>query len=573
MTSEFRVVVDKDVPVPMRDGTVLRADVYRPADDGEHPVLLGRTPYGKDTWGRWIDPVRTAGEGFVVVINDLRGAFASDGEFLPFFSDITDGYDTVEWCAAQPWSNGRVGMFGSSAPGFVQLLAAVAQPPHLVAIAPMQTWWSFGQGCAYDISGAFCLYTSEWALIQSLADPARRLGADRPGYAERVETVAAALADRASWQANLPVGPLPGLPEDLGDWYLRWLAHPPGDELWTPLDISRRYQDITVPALHLVGWFDRFCRPTIDNYRGLRDGAGSALAREHQKLVIGPWPHGLPVQPDVGDARYGAKGTVDARRLVLDWYDHWLRDGDDRVVREPRVRYFVQGVDEWREADDWPVHPTATAVHLRSRGRANSAAGDGWLAADAPPGDEPSDAFRHDPADPVPSVPGRPDRPRGPVDERSTQDRADVLVYRTAPLETPLELVGPVTARLWGTTTARDADWVVKLVDIHPDGYVRRITWGMVRARHRDGWDAPAPVEPGTAVCYDVTLLPTAYVVGVGHRLAVEVAGSSFPEFDRNLGTGNPTGADGPDAVAPFVQLVHHDAGRPSHVLLPGRLG
>jgi putative CocE/NonD family hydrolase len=529
----------------MRDGVVLHADVYRRADSAPSPVLLARTCYGKATWPAWIRPVETALEGYAVVVQDIRGNFASDGEYFPFFSDVEDGCDTVEWCAAQAWSDGNVGMFGSSAVAYTQLLAALAKPPHLVAIAPFQTWSSFGRGCVFDPSGAFSMYTQEWVLLQALIDPSRRLSSPA-----RLQAVAEAMADVAPVHRHRPLSEHAVLSRPEAEYYYEWLEHPDHDEYWQRLDVLGRYGEIDVPALHLAGWFDRFCLETFENYAGLRD-AGHAP----QKIVAGPWPHGIPVQTTCDDAFYGPRAWLDARALVLRWYDHWLKGQDNGVLEEPSVRVFVQGADEWRDLDGWPAGGDF-ALHLRADGRLT----------EGPPGDEPPDSYVHDPADPVPSTPGRVARPRGPLDQRSIEERADVLVYTTEPLARDVEAIGPVTARLFAATTAVDTDWTVKLVDVRPDGYARRVSDGYCRARYRESQSEPSLLEPGRVYEYEIRLLPTAYRFAAGHRLRVEVASSSFPGCDPNLGTGGPFTEDAEGVRA--EQTVFHDADRPSRLLL-----
>ncbi len=511
-------------------------------------MLLARTCYGKSTWGAWIRPLETALAGYAVVIQDIRGSFASDGDFLPFFSDVEDGYDTVEWCAEQPWCDGKIGMFGSSAVGYTQLLAALAKPPHLVAIAPFQTWSSFGRGCVFEPSGAFSMYTQEWVLLQAIIDPPHRV--DSP---ERLQAVAEALNDIGPVHRHRPLSEHQVLPRSIAEYYYRWLEHPDHDDYWQRVDVVGRYDEIGIPALHVAGWFDRFCLPTFDNYAGLRD-AGHAP----QKIVAGPWPHGIPVQTTCDDAFYGPRAWVDARALVLRWYDHWLKGEGNGVLDEPPVRVFVQGADEWRDLESWPATGSGeVAFHLRAGGR---------LTSEPPDGDEPPDEYVHDPADPVPSTPGRVMRPRGPLDQRTTEERDDVLVYTSEPLVDGLEAVGPVSARLWATTSAVDTDWAVKLVDVQPDGYARRVCDGYLRARYRDSQSEPSLLDPGRVYEYEIRLLPTAYRFRAGHRVCVEVASSSFPGCDPNLGTGGPFTEDAPGVRA--SQAVHHDAERPSHVVL-----
>jgi len=530
----------------MRDGNVLRADVYRPKD-GRYPVLLARTCYGKATWGAWLKPVETAGEGYAVVIQDIRGNFASDGEFFPFFSDIEDGYDTVEWCAEQQWSDGKVGMFGSSAVAYTQLLAALAKPPHLVAIAPFQTWSSFGRGCVFDPSGAFSMYTQEWVLLQALIDPRNRV--DSPA---RHQAVAEALNDIGPVHRHRPLSEHPVLPRAIAEYYYEWLEHPDHDEYWQRIDVLGRFDEIEVPAFHLAGWFDRFCLPTFDNFVALRDADHAP-----QKIVAGPWPHGIPVATTCDDAFYGPRAWVDARALVLRWYDHWLKGDDNGVLDEPSVRLFVEHGGDWRDFEDWPPAGSGELeLHLRAGGRLTL----------EPPEDEPPDSYVHDPADPVPSTPGRVARPRGPLDQRPIEEREDVLVYTSEPLDADLEAIGPVRARLFAATSARDTDWTLKLVDVLPDGYARRVCDGYLRARYRESQSEPSLLEPGEVYEYELRLLPIAYVFPAGHRVRVEVASSSFPGCDPNLGTGGPFTEDAPGVRA--AQTVFHDAARPSRLIL-----
>jgi putative CocE/NonD family hydrolase len=557
------VTVETDVPIPARDGIILRADVYRPTE-GRHPVLLGRTTYGKRTWGTWIDALATAGEGYAVVVNDARGQHASDGVLDPFRTDVSDGYDVVEWCAAQPWSNGRVGMYGSSAAAFLQLQAAIARPPNLAAIAPMQTWSSFGRGCCYDPGGAFSLYTQEWALLITNQDPARRLRADEPGYEERAARTAQAAWEVGHWHARRPLVGLPPLAPDLAPYLDEWLRHPDHDAWWDDRDVAPALGTISVPALHIVGWYDRFCRSTIANYLAIgRD----ADPRPAQRLVIGPWPHGVPVQVTSGDRHFGPAASVDARRLLLDWARVHLR-GEPPPDDEAPVQIFVLGIDRWRDEAAWPLaRQREETWYLRSGGHANTRGGDGRLSREAPGVDEPADWYTYDPADPTPSVPGRAGRPWGSVDQGPIEEREDVLCYTSEPVEADTEVTGHVRARLYAATTGQDTDWIVKLVDVAPDGRVARLVSGMIRARYRDSQASATLLEPGRTYAYDIDVGPISNVYRSGHRIRIEIASASFAEYDPNLNTGGPAA----DETAGVVvrQTVLHDGERASHVVLP----
>ena len=567
MTETFSVIVEKNVPMKTRDGTVLRSDVYRPALEGHYPVLLGRTQYNKEAWGAWISPTHTAAAGYAVVINDMRGQFASEGEFDPFVYDVEDSYDVVEWCAAQPWSNSRVGMFGSSSCGFVQLQAAISRPPQLVAIAPKQTWSSFGRGCVYDSGGAYSMYTQEWAILQTNIDARHRIGEARPDFAQQRQATARAAWEIGRWHRHLPLSELPPLRQEFAPYYYRWLEHPDDDEFWAKRNIVAQYDKITVPALHLVGWFDRFSVTTVRNYMGIKQHGGSELARKNQRLIIGPWPHGIPVAEATGEHHFGPAAAVDVRSLMLKWYGHWLKQEPTGLLNDPPVRLFILGENAWRDADDWPLPGTRyETFYLHSQGRANTLNGDGTLSCQEP-GQEPADTYLYDPADPTPSVSGRDVRFAGPFDQRPIEQRSDVLVFTTPPLERDTDISGPVSARLWAASSAPDTDWVVKMVDVGPNGYAFPLSIGMIRARYRESQASQKLMEPGRVYEYGIEMRPVGNRFKAGHRIRVEVASASFAEFDCNMNTGNAFGTDAIGVRA--TQLVFHDASRPSHLVLP----
>lgn len=551
------VTIERDLEIRMRDGVVLRADVYRPADGGPCPVLLGRTCYGKHAWGEWIEPVQTATERYAVVINDTRGSFASEGEFRPFFYDIDDGYDVVEWCGTQDWSDGKVGMFGSSAPGFVQLLAALAQPPHLVAIAPMQTWSSFGRGCVYDPGGAFLVSTLRWALYQACLDP-RRLGEGEPGYEQRRDAASEAMWNLESWSAYDPLTEFPALPKQFMSFFHEWLAHPDAGEFWDRLDLEPQYGSIAVPALHLVGWFDKFAFGSSRNYSGIAAHGAGELARHNQRIVFGPWPHGVPVQTSTSYGHFGPRGELDVRKLVLEWYDHWLKGLDTDLLQKPPVRLFVLGENAWRDAADWPLPEASERLYyLHDGGQLNS----------EPPGEESVESYRYDPADPAPSFTAMVPEILRTMTRPSTRARRDVLAFTTPPLAEEVEVTGPVAAALWAATSVPDTDWVIRLVDLAPDGSERVLSEGMVRARYRCSQRTPDPVSAGEPLDYAIELVPVSNLFLTGHRIRVEVTSSAVPLYHPNLNTGGGYDEPGPGVAA--SQLVFHDRERPSHIVLP----
>jgi putative CocE/NonD family hydrolase len=406
------------------------------------------------------------------------------------------------------------------------------------------------------------MYTQEWALLLATLDPGRLIGAHRPDFAERHQAVAEARVAIGRWHGHLPVGEFPPLSRAEAPWFYGWLDHPDHDAWWANRDVTDGLPAVALPGLHLVGWYDRFCRSTVANYLAMGE-AGAP-----QRLVIGPWPHGVPVQVASGDRFFGPRAFVEARDEVLRWYDRWLRDVPNGVDEEPPIRLYVLGEDAWRDATAWPLPGTRFArFHLRSGGGANTRGGDGSLDEQPPGADEPADRYVYDPADPTPSVPGRLARPFGTVDQGPIEDRPDVLVYSTPALERDVVVIGPVEATIWAASSAVDTDWVVKLVDVAPDGRVDRLCEGMVRARYRHSHASPSPLEPERVYEYRIELGPVGNRFRAGHRIRVEVASASFPQFDRNMNTGGRFGVEA--SGVPASQRVLHDADHPSYVVLP----
>jgi len=577
-----RILVDKNVSVPMRDGTVLKADVCRPDIDDPVPAILARTPYGKE-WSighnHNINAVNAAAAGFAVVFQDTRGRFQSEGEFYPYSHEGADGYDTVEWLAVQPWCNGRVGMTGGSYLGIAQWLAAAEQPPHLKAlcpciapseIAPSELYEGLvSQGDAFQLGA--CLF---WALLVS-PDTAMRLArADRadPQEAQRLWSAVDRLDDLYQ---HLPLASLPDLREsEAARFYFDWMAHDRDDPLWVPVAINRHYHEVQVPAYNVSGWYDCCLHGTLENFVGMRQAGGSEVARAGQRLLIGPWSHGGELHGVYPDFDFGVSAMADLNALQLRFFDRHLKEEDNGLDEEPPVRLFVMGENGWRDENEWPLARTRyTPWYLHSGGNASTAGG--VLSPDLP-GQEARDMYLYDPRDPCPTV-GGPSLLRGfgvranagPKDQRPSEARPDVLVYTSAPLEEPLEVTGPLTCTLYAATSAPDTDWVVRLCDVHPDGASRILAEGILRARYREGTREPKPVESGRVYAYEIDLVATSNLFLPGHRIRVDVTSSSFPRFDRNPNTGHPLGQDGPDDLRPALQTVFHDGERPSHITLP----
>ncbi len=574
---EPTIVIEKNVPVPMRDGVVLYADVYRPAAAGRYPVILQRTPYDKGLTSigmLMLDVIRTAGEGYAVVIQDSRGRYTSEGTFYTFRDDVNDGYDTVEWCAVQPWSDGQVGMYGASYVGATQWLAAITTPPHLKAIFPLITASHYHEGWTYQ-GGAFALgFNESWTMISLASDTYQRLAQTMPEAAEDMGKMVAGIDDMCHWFRHLPLKDFPLFGQAAGYFY-DWLAHPDDDEYWAAWNIEAQHQAVTVPACNVGGWYDIFLGGTIRNYLGMRERGGSADARQGQKLIVGPWHHTLPLNNVVGEVNYGLASTslaVDLDGLHLKWFDYWLKGKQNGLLEEPPVRIFVMGENAWRTEDEWPLARTQyTPYYFHSQGDAKSLRGNGALSPEQPHG-EPADVYVSDPRNPVPTKGGGlccwpAAVPGGAFDQRPVEERSDVLVYTTPVLEHDVEVTGPVSVRLYAASSAPDTDFTAKLVDVHPDGYARNLTDGIIRGRYRETRERATLLTPGEVYAYTIDLWSTSNVFKAGHRIRVEIASSNFPRFDRNPQTGEASAET--DRLEPALQHVFHDETRPSHIVLP----
>jgi uncharacterized protein len=556
------VAVESGVKVVMRDGVTLMADVYRPAGGERYPVLLTRTPY--DRRGDLEAGPTLASHGYVVVLQDVRGRHGSEGVFDPFRNEAADGYDTVEWAAALPSSNGAVGTFGGSYVGATQMLAASVKPPHLVAIHPVVTASDYYEGWTYQGGALMQWFTSSWAT----------------GLAEdTLQRRARDLAAPPKWVESVPVGSYrllePPPVAELAPYYLDWLAHETADDYWRAVRVKDRYGDMSVKALHQAGWHDIFSRGSIENYVGMRAGAATPEARAGQRLIVGPWAHThtLP-QGKVGDVTFGEAARIDDLEVLLKWADWSLKGVPNEYATGAPVRLFVMGDNVWRDEQEFPpARARSTRYYLHATQGANSIQGDGRLAT-APPRREKPDRFEYDPANPVRTLGGRlccgkdflPYHP-GPADQRPNESRPDVLVYSTGPLATDLEVTGFITAEIWAATSAVDTDFTAMLVDVDPSGYARYLADGILRGRYRSSRARAVPLRPGSVEKYAIDLGATANVFKAGHQLRLYVSSSNFPRFDRNLNTGEPV-ATGTRMVR-AQQAVYHDAEHPSALVLP----
>lgn len=551
----------------MRDGVQLMTDVYRPAGDGPFPAILIRLPYDKSSaeFGLYHHPAWFARHGYLVVVQDCRGRFQSEGEWYPFRDETEDGYDAIEWAARLPGANGKVGMYGASYAGANQLLAAASRPPSLVTIIPAVTSSQFYEGWTYRGGALSLAFIASWAT-QLAQNTAARAGAD--AELQRLQRD----SDHAyDFYPHLPLTTYPPLANDWAHYFHDWLAHPSYDDYWRQWSIDEDYSRVDVPALHLAGWYDIFLAGSVKNFHGIKREGGSATTRAGQKLLIGPWVH-LPWVPVDGnlDPSAGPIATDDWHRR---WFDQFLK-GEDTGVLEAPVTVYMLGENRWRDFADWPP-PTSTPTryYLHSEGRANTMVGDGSLSLDQP-GREPVDMFVYDPNGPVPSCGGHSCcfghvAPMGPADQADREMLYGVLCYTTAPLASDRYLAGDVSVTLYAVTSAVDTDWVARLCWVDAQGRSTNLAEGIIRARYRDSLSAPSLVEPNRAYQYTIALGPVGARIAAGQRLRLTVSSSDFPQWDRNLNTGGPLYQEDARAGVVARQSVLHDADHPSCVILP----
>jgi uncharacterized protein len=596
----FDVHIERDVMVAMRDGARLATDIYRPAHTGtpvpgRFAVILERTPYDKGAPRFAVTARHFAEHGYVVLVQDVRGRGGSGGEWYAFAREAPDGYDTIEWAAAQPWSTGKVGTMGTSYMAATQSAAATLNPPHLAAMFVTEGPSNYFH-CSMRQNGAleqrFLIYAFHMAVTspQARANPALRLA------------LLEARTNLGQWLRRLPIKrgatPLRMLPS-YEDWAIDLQTRTIYDEYWKQRGyaISEYYAEhADVPTVYFGSWYDSYARATTENFAAL-----SRLKRSPHRLIMGPWVHGVRADEDfAGEVSFGPEALQHYNGLRLRWFDQWLKGMDTGVADEPPVRIFVMGggsgrkvydvlglngrLDHggrWRYEQNWPMSAARdTAFYLHPGG---------VLAPRKPESSEGASTLRFDPQDPVPTVGGSISvgfefMPSGGYDQRARfplaagdslplASRPDVLTFVSEPLDAPIEVTGAATVRLWVSSSARDTDFTAKLIDVYPpspdypDGYALNLTDSIIRMRFRESWTDPAPIMPGEVYEVAIPFYPTSNLFAPGHRIRLDVSSSNFPRFDVNSNTGGPLGVPGPMVVAD--NTVHYAASRPSHILLP----
>lgn len=554
--------VQRDVDVPMRDGVRLRADLWRPAAEGRFPTLVYRTPYGKRGTSDSAIVQKAVGRGYAVLVQDVRGRYASEGPYVAYQQEGRDGYDTIEWAAAQPWSSGKVGTFGLSYPGAVQWLAAMEQPPHLAAMVPAMTFASpthfWYTGGIWD--GSWLL----WTWLNIAPDLRQRLNV--PGDRTAAEARASWKADAGGAQRFLPRLDLPAF-KGVAEWYYEWMRHGPYDPWWQWAELTGRYDRVSAAVLNISGWHDEMYGPigATTNFNGLVSSRGGNVRAARTQLVIGPWTHGSDWDAAVIGARdMGSEAVQDYDALVLDWMDRWVADRDNGVDRRPPVRLYAMGAGTWRTGDAWPPAAERRALYLG--GTASPGASAGVLAWSAPAAATTS-VFVSDAANPVKDPHGG---DAGGLDYRALSSDQGVVVFETAPLDEDLEVLGPIDAEMHVSVDRPDTDLWVKLLDVTPDG----TAWGVmsigldaIRASYRNRRPERELLEPGAVYRLDLRSMMTGNRFLKGHRIRIAVMAAFAPNMSWNLHTGR---LEFDSAETARARITVHAGGRyASRLVLP----
>ncbi|MBO8155091.1 MAG: CocE/NonD family hydrolase [Bacillaceae bacterium] len=547
---EYQVNIQRDVRIPMKDGITLSADLYLPDDEGSYPAIVVRTPYLKQTDVIFQNGNYFAKNGYAVVYVDVRGRGDSEGTFDAYFQEADEGYDTIEWVAKQSWCTGDVGTMGGSYLGRIQWLTALKKPPSLrtmiAAVTPSDPFveWPTGIPTPFHLCW---LYMISGKVMQNV--------------------------NLLNWEDIYKHVPLQTMDERTGKIIDRWreeFEHPYLDDWWKRICYQDKFDQIDLPVLHISGWYDDEQVGTPLNFHGMTTKGASEFARKNQKMIMGPWPHQINKSTKIGDIDFGPDAVIDLNGYMLRWFDYWLKGKETGIMKEPAVKMFVMGENKWRDEQEWPLARTIwTKYYLHSHGRANSRFGDGKLStSDSFKNESEADEYIYDPADPVPFITDATSAQiGGPDDYSAVERRDDVLVYTTEVLEEELEVTGPVKMELFASSSAKDTDFMVKLLDVWPNGYAQRLTDGMVRARFREGMENPSLIEPGKVYKFEIDCWNTSHVFKKGHQIRVEIASSAFPKYDRNPNTGEELGKTANMVKA--EQKVYHKEEYPSAIILP----
>ncbi|MAZ45321.1 MAG: X-Pro dipeptidyl-peptidase [Gammaproteobacteria bacterium] len=577
------VIIDRNVMVDMRDGISLASDIYRPSVEGKYPVLVHRIPYNKSMMhyigSQMLNPIIGVENDYVVIIQDCRGCFASEGVMTPYTQEADDGYDTIEWAAQQPWSNGRVGIYGSSYMGITCLQATLAAPPHLQAAMSYLTGSNLYDGWVY--SGGALELGFNMGYTQGKAGQAiQRLDLDDENKSRLMEELKTSGSNRAQLSEYLPLNDAPILRErELLPYWHEYLEHNEYDDYWKRMDIVARIEEVKAPIMQIAAWYDQFLKGHLDLNTALKHHSNPTI-RDNHRFIIGPWDHNSYEGHRLtwaGERNFGPKalsGVMAVSDLVIQWFDYWLKDKNSSLMESPRVRYFMMGdTNEWLQTTTWPPTSKEKILYLDSNGSANTRHGDGKLSHSAPGKLSQSDTYIYDPKYPVPTVGGRTFSlaagGSGVQDQSEVEERADILVYTSEKLEKQIKIAGNILVKLWISSDGEDTDFTGKLVDVEPNGYCAVIADGIIRARYRNSFEKPEFLVPDQPTYLEVDLWDVAYTFKKGHRIRLEVSSSSFPRFSRNANSRIQPEFAKEEDLRPATQTIYHDNSHLSQLVLP----
>lgn len=578
---ENKIIVEKDIMIPMRDKIRLATDIYKPKKEGKYPVILCRLPYGKDLLGEFGKVF--AQRGYIFVIQDCRACFKSEGEvFIPFVTDERDGRDTIDWIIKQPWFDGKLGLWGASYFGYTQW-AIADKNPYLKCFHPqittanlyeaifsggafhygLTTGWSAGVGKQHSstallglVSGGGKKYKPEEGLFNKPLKPDLNYSFEELGRMDIEELgVILGLAP-----ADKPNEPYPDATEKL----INLFAYPGFAYHSQVFNYFDRYKEIKAPALMISGWYDIFLKGQLDDFMKIKQMAEEP-ARSGTRIIIGPWAH---ASLGYDEAEKGARAMEMYRKMFLiDWFDYWIKGEKNRTENMAPIRLYVMGKNIWRDEYEWPLARTSyKAFYLHSNGKANTSGGDGYISK-SPPENEPADKFDYDPKNPVPTFGGNNlIEKAGSLDQKEIEKRKDVLVYTSEPLKEELEITGPLKVIVYAQTDARDTDFTAKLCVVDKKNRSMNLADGIIRARYRDGYDNPSFIEPHKIYKYEIDLWATSYAFQPGERIRVQISSSNFPRFDKNS---NCAGEGGESCAKVAHQVIYHNREHPSHIVLP----
>ncbi len=549
---QFKVKVTEGVMIPMRDGVKLATDLYMPDKAGKYPVVLIRTMYGRQNKSHGYDTIARifTSQGYAFLVQDVRGRFDSEGDFYPYIYEAADGYDTVEWAGTREWSTGKVGTIGASYWGSTQWLLSPNSSKYLKAMVPINT--------SQDVYPRWIYYS-----IFRITDVLAWFYENAPRRGRSIEGI--------DWNKAVSTLPLIKADDSLGEnipAYNDWINHPVPGPYWDRIRVDNRVQQITVPAMIIEGWYDYYLDLALNDFNRMRNESGSVEAKL-SILMVGPWTHTM--KSKFTDADFGKTASfIKQYKLVIDWFDYWLKGKDNGILTKGPVRIFTMGANTWTTEKEWPPKNVKYEdYYLHSDGNSNGLDGVGKLSKTIP-GSENSDNYEYDPADPVPSVGGTSiygNLKAGPYDQKTVESRRDVLIYTTAPLETDMNITGPVKLVFYASSSAKDTDFAAKLTDVHPDGKSLNIQAAVIRAKYRNSFDKPELLENGKVYRFEMLIGSTSVLLKKGHRIRLQLASSNFPEYGRNLNTGDDNGTT--SAMVKAYQVIYHDEAHPSKLVLP----